>query len=84
MRCSFDVLDHETFALKKPGSNGRFIEHTNRVIFLEDDDVAHLHNGGYGIYRMERILTSGVESPVSYEPTVQSAEVERTVEEARC
>ena len=56
------------------------VEHTKRVLHLEDDDVAHLHNGGYGIYRMERILTSGIESPVTYEPTVKSAEVERTVE----
>lgn len=56
------------------------VEHTKRVLHLEDDDVAHLHNGGYGIYRMERILTTGIESPVSYEPTVQSAEVERAVE----
>ena len=42
--------------------------------------MAHLHNGGYGIYRMERIPSTGIESPVSYEPTVKSAEVERTVE----
>ena len=56
------------------------VEHTKRVLHLEDDDVAHLHDGGYGIYRMERILSNGIESPVNYEPTVQSAEVERTVE----
>ena len=57
------------------------VEHTKRVLHLEDDDVAHLHDGGYGIYRMERTQgVSGIESPVSYEPTVQSAEVERTVE----
>jgi glucosamine--fructose-6-phosphate aminotransferase (isomerizing) len=57
------------------------VEHTKRVLHLEDDDVAHLHDGGYGIYRMERTHSvSGIESPVSYEPTVQSAEVERTVE----
>ena len=57
------------------------VEHTKRVLHLEDDDVAHLHDGGYGIYRMERAQgVSGIESPVSYEPTVQSAEVERTVE----
>ena len=57
------------------------VEHTKRVLHLEDDDVAHLHNGGYGIYRMERSKpTSGTSSPVHYEPTVQSAEVERTVE----
>ena len=54
---------------------------TKRVLHLEDDDVAHLHNGGYGIYRMEKSKpTSGTSSPVHYEPTVQSAEVERTVE----
>ena len=45
------------------------VEHTKRVLHLEDDDVAHLHNGGYGIYRMERIVTTGIESPVTYEPT---------------
>ena len=57
------------------------VEHTKRVLHLEDDDVAHLHNGGYGIYRMEKSKpTSGTSSPVHYEPTVQSAEVERTVE----
>uniref|UniRef100_A0A7S0S9L1 glutamine--fructose-6-phosphate transaminase (isomerizing) n=2 Tax=Mantoniella antarctica TaxID=81844 RepID=A0A7S0S9L1_9CHLO len=56
------------------------VEHTKRVLHLEDDDVAHLQNGGYGIYRMERIPSTGIESPVSYEPTVQSAEVERAVE----
>lgn len=43
--------------------------------------MAHLHDGGYGIYRMEKTTSvGGIESPVSYEPTVQSAEVERTVE----
>lgn len=57
------------------------VEHTKRVLHLEDDDVAHLHDGGYGIYRMEKTTSvGGIESPVSYEPTVQSAEVERTVE----
>ena len=56
------------------------VEHTKRVLHLEDDDVAHLHDGGYGIYRMERVVSPGDMSPVNYEPTVQSAEVERTVE----
>ena len=57
------------------------VEHTKRVLHLEDDDVAHLHDGGYGIYKMEKSSSSsGIESPVNYEPTVQSAEVERTVE----
>ena len=41
------------------------VEHTKRVLHLEDDDVAHLHDGGYG-YRMERAQgVSGIESPVS-------------------
>ena len=56
------------------------VEHTKRVLHLEDDDVAHLHDGGYGIYRMERVVSPGDMSPVNYEPTVPSAEVERTVE----
>jgi glucosamine--fructose-6-phosphate aminotransferase (isomerizing) len=72
------VKQHVEFYFASDAS--AMVEHTKRVLHMEDDDVAHLHHGGYGIYRMERILTSGVESPVSYEPTVQSAEVERTVE----
>ena len=57
------------------------VEHTKRVLHLEDDDVAHLHDGGYGIYRVERTRgVSGIESPFEYDPTVQIAEVERTVE----
>jgi glucosamine--fructose-6-phosphate aminotransferase (isomerizing) len=57
------------------------VEHTKRVLHLEDDDVAHIHNGGYGIYRMERIHTEGDDSPsLAYGPTVKSAEVERTIE----
>jgi len=57
------------------------VEHTKRVLHLEDDDVAHIFNGGYGIYRMERIHTEGHDSPsLAYGPTVQSAEVERTIE----
>jgi glucosamine--fructose-6-phosphate aminotransferase (isomerizing) len=57
------------------------VEHTKRVLHLEDDDVAHIHNGGYGIYRMERVHTEGHDSPsLAYAPTVQSAEVERTIE----
>ena len=30
------------------------IEHTNRVIYLEDDDVAAVKNGILGIHRLER------------------------------
>ena len=57
------------------------VEHTKRVLHLEDDDVAHIHNGGYGIYRMEKIHTEGEDSPsLAYAPTVKSAEVERTIE----
>ncbi|CEF98105.1 Glucosamine-fructose-6-phosphate aminotransferase, isomerising [Ostreococcus tauri] len=58
------------------------VEHTKRVLHLEDDDVAHIQNGAYGIYRMERVHhEDGVESPsLAYAPTVNSAEVERTVE----
>jgi glutamine---fructose-6-phosphate transaminase (isomerizing) len=57
------------------------VEHTKRVLHLEDDDVAHIHNGGYGIYRMERVHCEGDDSPsLAYGPTVQSAEVERTIE----
>jgi len=29
------------------------VEHTKRVIVLEDNDVLHLHGGGYGIYNTE-------------------------------
>ena len=48
---------------------------------LEDDDVAHIRNGAYGIYRMEKIHSEGDDSPsLAYAPTVKSAEVERTIE----
>ena len=32
------------------------IEHTNRVIFLEDDDVAAVSNGVLSIHRVKRAL----------------------------
>ena len=32
------------------------IEHTNRVIFLEDDDVAAVANGVLSIHRVKRAL----------------------------
>ena len=57
------------------------VEHTKRVLHLEDDDVAHIRNGAYGIYRMEKIHSEGDDSPsLAYAPTVKSAEVERTIE----
>ena len=57
------------------------VEHTKRVLHLEDDDIAHMCNGGYGIYRMERVHSEGHDSPsLACVPTMQSAEVERTIE----
>ncbi|OTF75666.1 glucosamine-fructose-6-phosphate aminotransferase[isomerizing]2-like protein, partial [Euroglyphus maynei] len=35
------------------------IEHTNRVIFLEDDDVASIKDGGLTIHRIKRNLDGG-------------------------
>jgi glucosamine--fructose-6-phosphate aminotransferase (isomerizing) len=57
------------------------VEHTKRVLHLEDDDVAHIHNGGYGIYRMEKIHTRAkIRRVWRMLRQVQSAEVERTIE----
>ena len=39
------------------------VEHTKRVLHLEDDDVAHDRSGEYGIYRMEKIHSEGEDSP---------------------
>lgn len=35
-------------------SNSAVIEHTNRVIFLEDDDVAAVTDGRLSIHRIKR------------------------------
>ena len=35
------------------------IEHTNRVIFLEDDDVAAVSNGVLSIHRVKRGVDDG-------------------------
>ena len=35
------------------------IEHTNRVIFLEDDDVAAVANGVLSIHRVKRGVDDG-------------------------
>ena len=40
------------------------IEHTNQVIFLEDDDVAWVQNGGLTIHRLKRNLDKPEESTV--------------------
>ena len=64
------------------------VEHTKRVLVLEDDDVCHCHNGTYKIYKVEKQkhphpgYTSGHDSPEYglYKPVVLSKEVERTIE----
>jgi len=65
------------------------VEHTKRVLVLEDDDVCHCHDGTYKIYKVEKQkhsqhpgYTSGHDSPEYglYKPVVMSKEVERTIE----
>jgi len=64
------------------------VEHTKRVLVLEDDDVCHCHDGTYKIYKVEKQkhphpgYTSGHDSPEYglYKPVVLSKEVERTIE----
>jgi glutamine---fructose-6-phosphate transaminase (isomerizing) len=64
------------------------VEHTKRVLVLEDYDVCHCKNGGYKIYKVEKQkhahpgYTSGHDSPEYglYKPVVLSKEVERTIE----
>ena len=64
------------------------VEHTKRVLVLEDDDVCHCHDGTYKIYKVEKEkhshpgYTSGHDSPEYglYKPVVMSKEVERTIE----
>ncbi|ORZ34943.1 glucosamine-fructose-6-phosphate aminotransferase [Catenaria anguillulae PL171] len=46
------------------------IEHTKRVLYLEDDDIAHLHEGELHIHRLRR------DDGVSSQRTIQTLEME--------
>lgn len=46
------------------------IEHTKRVLYLEDDDVAHIHNGELHIHRLRR------EEGISSIRSIQTLEME--------
>merc|ERR1719516_398849 len=50
------------------------IEHTNRVIFLEDDDVAACKNGVLSIHRLTR---EGREPAISREITTLKMEIQQ-------
>lgn len=39
------------------------VEHTKRVIVMEDNDVLHITGGGYGIYNTAQVNTLGRKSP---------------------
>jgi len=51
------------------------IEHTNRVIFLEDDDVAAVANGVLSIHRVKRALDDS--NPMAREITSLQMEIEQ-------
>ena len=50
------------------------IEHTDRVIFLEDDDVAAIQNGVLTIHRIKRDGDSN--NPISREVTTLKMEIQ--------
>ncbi|KPM11657.1 hypothetical protein NH340_JMT01140 [Sarcoptes scabiei] len=52
------------------------IEHTNRVIFLEDDDVASVEDGRLTIHRLKRNLT-GDASPMTREIITLKMEIQQ-------
>jgi glucosamine 6-phosphate synthetase-like amidotransferase/phosphosugar isomerase protein len=47
-----NIINLDSLLLRCPGS--AVIEHTNRVIFLEDDDVAAVTSGRLTIHRIKR------------------------------
>jgi len=74
----------EEISLCRPGEKVEYffasdasaiIEHTNRVIFLEDDDVASVKNGVLSIHRISRTLDSN--NPISREITTLKMEIQQ-------
>jgi glucosamine--fructose-6-phosphate aminotransferase (isomerizing) len=51
------------------------IEHTDRVIFLEDDDVAAVKDGVLTIHRIQR--SGDANSPLSREVTILKMEIQQ-------
>lgn len=57
------------------------VEYIKCVLYLEDDDVAYIYNGGYGIYRMEKIYIEGEDLlSLVYVLMVKFVEVECMIE----
>ncbi|KAJ6216384.1 hypothetical protein RDWZM_007541 [Blomia tropicalis] len=53
------------------------IEHTNRVIFLEDDDVASVKDGRLTIHRLKRNLVGAAPTPVTREIITLKMEIQQ-------
>jgi len=74
----------EEISLCRPGEKVEYffasdasaiIEHTNRVIFLEDDDVAAVSSGVLSIHRVSRTLDKN--NPISREITTLKMEIQQ-------
>lgn len=79
-----DSHDREEISPSHPGEAVEYffasdasaiIEHTNRVIFLEDDDVAAVQKGVLSIHRVSRSLSDN--SPLNREVTTLKMEIQQ-------
>ena len=58
----------EFFLSSDPSS---IVEHTKKVLYLEDDDIAHIHEGSLNIHRLTKD-----DGSVSNVRTIQTLEIQ--------
>lgn len=68
------ITDHAEVEYFYASDASAFIEHTNRVIFLEDDDVAVIENGRLSIHRIRKDLSD--KSPLTREIITLKLEIQ--------